>query len=449
MDMLEWKQASASSYERALDPLEIFYLAVAAGGHPLNREHWTITTTAKFDFDTTDTDLVARVRQAWTVLRYDHPSMASTILAGKRLYNVVTTKSELDKWIDETFLVVNQDAAELFPELYRVKQLTLYLMPKSREIMLRCPHERTDGVGMIYMMNNLFELLSSPRTVQFGDEVKNLSPSFTVAANIPEANERQVAKIMKELETFLAALPSIGLPATNTSSLPGKTRRATLGFSRGETDAIVRAAKVYEFTVTEVFQAAVILATKHLSKGGGAQKYSSFWLIDCRARCKAPFDSNKHPMATYHWGGPIMISPTNFLSTAIDVKKKYRDTRADEDLLPSYAPLLAAMVVGFSQPSSAAPSSAPILSSLGVLDSSLGALDSKLSGKYGSIGVKSFWLADDILSHHVETFLWTWKGTIELSGAYNEAFNEAGMVEKYLTTIKEMVFDGLGIDLSE
>jgi chitinase len=45
--------------------------------------------------------------------------------------------------------------------------------------------------------------------------------------------------------------------------------------------------------------------------------------------------------------------------------------------------------------------------------------------------------------------LWTWKGTIELSGSYNEAFNDAGMVEKYLTTIKEMVFDGLDIDLSE
>jgi hypothetical protein len=97
MDMLEWKQASASNYERALDPLEIFYLAVAAGGHPLNREHWTITATANFDFDTTDTDLVARVRQAWTVLRYDHPSMASTILDGKRLYNVVTTNRN---WIN-------------------------------------------------------------------------------------------------------------------------------------------------------------------------------------------------------------------------------------------------------------------------------------------------------------------------------------------------------------
>jgi hypothetical protein len=84
-----------------------------------------------------------------------------------------------------------------------------------------------------------------------------------------------------------------------------------------------------------------------LSKGG-AQKYSSFWLIDCRAKCKAPFDSIKHPIATYHWGGPIVISPTNFLSTVIDVKKKYRDIRADEDLLPSFATLLATTMVGFS-----------------------------------------------------------------------------------------------------
>jgi hypothetical protein len=241
MDVLEWKQASVSKYSRALDPLEIFYVTIAAGGHPLNREQWTITATVKFDFDTADTDLVARVGQAWTVLRYDHPTMASIILDGERVYNVVTSKSELDKWIDETFLVVNEDATDLFPELYRVKQLTLYLMPKESEIMLRCPHERSDATGMIYLINNLFELLSSPRTVQFGDEAKNLLPSFMVAANISEANERQVAKITKELEESL--VPSIGLPATNTSSLPGKTRRATLGFSRGETDAIVRAAK--------------------------------------------------------------------------------------------------------------------------------------------------------------------------------------------------------------
>jgi hypothetical protein len=435
MDALQWNQASASRYSRALDQVEIFYATVAAGGHPLNREHWTITATANFDFETAD--LVASVRQAWTVLRYDHPSMASTIIDGKRVYDVVTSEQDLDKWVDETFVVVDDSAAELFPELYRAKQLMLYLMPKNREIMLRCPHERSDGNGMIHLMNNLFELLSSPRAVQFGDEAKNLSPSFVVAANIPEANERQVAKAMKELETFGTALPSIGLPATNTSGLPGKTRRLALSFSREETTAIVLAAKAHEFTVTHVFHAAIILATKSLGKG--TQKYANFWLINCRDRCVAPFDSNKHPMAAYHWGGPIVISPTNFADTAVDVKKKYQDTRADEDLLPMLATSLAALTAGLSQPPPA-PLSAPILSSIGVLDS-------KLCAKYGSISVKGFWLGDDMLTPEVETFLWSWQGMIELSGCYNEAFYDAGMVEKYLTVVKEILFDGLGIEL--
>jgi hypothetical protein len=433
MDDFRWIEISPGKHSRALDGLERFYATVGAAGHPLNREHWTITATAKFDFDAAD--LVSIVKQAWIALRYDHPSMASTIIDGNRIYNVVKSEQDIDNWVDKTFTVVDETAAELFPKLYRAKQLMLYLMPKTQEIMLRCPHERSDGIGMVYLMNNLFELLSSPRVVKFGDEAKNLSPSLMVAATIPKANDKQVAKVVKELETFVTAIPSIRLPVTNTSGLPGKRLRTTLKFSTEETTAIILAAKARGLTVTHAFHAAIILATKSLGNSG--EKYANFWLINCRDRCTAPFNSNKHPMGAYHWGGPIVISPTNFANTAIDVKTKYEDTRADKDLLPMFSTMCEAVIAGLSQPPPAPPS-APILSSIGIIDS-------KLAAKYELISVNDFWLGDDMLSQEIETFLWSWQGMIELSGCYNETYYESVSAQEYLTAVKEILFDGLGI----
>lgn len=367
------------------------------------------------------------------------------VVDGKRLYNVVTSKEELDAWVDETFVVVDVDnAAELFPNLYRTKQAILYLMPKSSEVIIRCPHERRDRVRMLFLMNNLFEILSlsaSARSVQFRDEGKNLSPSFFVAANIPKASDAQIAKSRNEVTTFATKLPSIGLLVTNTSALPGKTLRATLAFSREEWAAIVTAAKARDFTVTHVFHAAFILATKR--RGSGTQPYASFLAIDCRPRCTVPFNSNRHAMAAYHWGGPIAIAPTDFAGTAAEVGRKYREARADEDPLPGSATLLEMLTPAMSQE----PPAGPPASSAASFLSSIGVLDSKLHAKYGAITMKDFWLADDNLKPEMEAFLWSWKGMIELSACYNEIFYGHGVVEKLLAVTKEILFDGLAIDI--
>jgi hypothetical protein len=122
MDSLNWKEVAPGRYERAIDESEEVYVLVAAAAAPLNKEHWSLTVAIKVDQFTTD--FVNEVQQAWKTFRYDHPSVATFIEDGKRVYNVAK-QDELDSWIKETFVVETASATELYSSLRPVKRATL------------------------------------------------------------------------------------------------------------------------------------------------------------------------------------------------------------------------------------------------------------------------------------------------------------------------------------
>lgn len=113
MDSLNWKEVAPGRYERAIDESEEVYVLVAAAAAPLNKEHWSLTAAIKVDQFTTD--FVNEVQQAWKTFRHDHPSVATFIEDGKRVYNVAkqdssTVGSRRPLWsrlqVQQCFIVV-------------------------------------------------------------------------------------------------------------------------------------------------------------------------------------------------------------------------------------------------------------------------------------------------------------------------------------------------------
>jgi hypothetical protein len=98
--------------DRSMDGIERLYWAVVSVGMPLEREHWSLTTGLKLQPGTEN--LVSVVRQGWIALRDAHPSLASHVENGKKVYKVAT-EDELNSWLIETFVVVDSTAKGLFP----------------------------------------------------------------------------------------------------------------------------------------------------------------------------------------------------------------------------------------------------------------------------------------------------------------------------------------------
>ncbi|GAB5594001.1 hypothetical protein Unana1_08901 [Umbelopsis nana] len=430
MAPLQWEEIVPGRYERAMDDVESFYAFVASGGFPIGKEQWAITAGVKIELESAD--LVAIVKQAWTTLRYECPSLATTTEGEKRVYQVAND-IELERWLKETFIVddLTLDAKQLFSELRPVKQATLYLLLQSKEIVLRASHDRIDGIGTILFFDHLLRIMSSPQKIVFGDEAKNLSLPLSIAAHIPDATQTQADKIKDYMNKWVSSFPSIGLEIGNAGQLPGATQVRHVTLSENETANVIAAAKKRGLTPTHVAHAAAIFATRRHGKHREDTNYLSFGNFNLRARC----DVNKHAVTTYSTGWPLIVVPSDFVNTANQLKEFYVGFLEDQDSLPMLAPFTAELKSVFSTPPPSPPSE-PIISSLGIVDS-------RLQKTYGSIHVKDFWLAVDMLTPQVEIYVWTWQGKMTFEVCYNEVFHQDTSIEKFLHTLKDILFKEL------
>lgn len=75
---LEWTKTSPTTYERAIDDFERFYLfiAVVGQGRP-DKQNWHTTTAIKIS--TKRDHFTEDIKAAWKALRYDHPTFSAII----------------------------------------------------------------------------------------------------------------------------------------------------------------------------------------------------------------------------------------------------------------------------------------------------------------------------------------------------------------------------------
>ena len=177
----EWKQTAANRYERPLDGSEAFFTSIHSLGAQHGRQHWALSTGVKIR--TYRATFAEDLKVVWIALRYRHPIMATEINDDKLVYQTAEG-SELERWLEETFVVhpSNISGAELYGTTPRpLKRVICNVLPHTQEIVIQGTHAHLDGLGAVTLVDNLLQMLSkrSSSLVVFGDEAKNLLPQFS------------------------------------------------------------------------------------------------------------------------------------------------------------------------------------------------------------------------------------------------------------------------------
>ncbi|KAK8859272.1 hypothetical protein PGQ11_010006 [Apiospora arundinis] len=456
-------------YGRPIGENEDFIKLVGDAGLqlPYKREGWAINSTATVvptgSFESAD--LAALFRRAWGYLRFQHPSLAAELVPSSGvattflLYHVPASGAALDAWVDRTFRVAADasSSADVIPTFRPSPYANLVWIPRSGELLLHTSHWRTDGVGVLLLLDALLALasdptLADPASLAWGTETERLAPSVEVAAAMPAMPTPEIKERATALSgTFAHAFGAIGIPYLgDADTLPAGTRSATLTFDKEETKNIIAACKQLGFSVHVAVHASVAGANYALAdETERARKhYTSTVRFSLRPYVSAPDSTPASAAGLYTTGWVKRVEPEmswaeRTRSYADEYKKGI--TREFLEAHREYATQLAAMLRGLKAPGEGdvvpPPPSDMDISSVGVVD------DKMVRKSYGTsqagFEVKSVGLGVEILTRQGTTFVWTFREQLNLSVAYNEAYHSEEQMQEFVRTVRLELLKGL------
>ncbi|KAI6081285.1 hypothetical protein F4821DRAFT_32930 [Hypoxylon rubiginosum] len=497
----EWRKSVKGVWERDIDECEEFYRLSAregSGCYPVTGYASFTTdlssTTATANESDNDDEIGRRIqdafRKAWMTLCYRHPTLRSRIehdetsKQWRRVYSTFKNKDEEQDWLSLTFKTVDIDVAPMQwfnTDSTNFEVPTLFLVRSKAEtqcnqnVFLRCPHDITDGVGTLQLVDQLFAHAATAcdQGVKYvlptwGDEHKQLSPSLRVAAAIPESFSDAQNERFKEIQTRNGTVYNhaglLGLPSTSAAAVSQKGKRQRLSkiVPKDTTGNILRGCKTIapSISVTHVFLSALAQALSELQpqkKESYLVRYVNHSMINLRPYCRDPYNTPDHAAAAYHTvsaqalGIGLIVpgasaSKANDLSQiAVKVRDYYKTVRPvfsiDDQVL--LAPLMFKALTPAPSSDPHAVSDPPFCP---VALSSIGNVSSMVSPMHGPFQITNTWAASEPIGAGVALFLGTWDGKIELSSVFDTRYHDAAYVEKFLGRIVNCVGRGLGID---
>jgi hypothetical protein len=499
-----WKETQPGHLERATDEIEHFYFSLAKLYEGSGRMFFAMTghviLKAKpipdLPIDEAERRLDAALKNAWLALRFDHPTIASQVFlnssatSSTKVYQSPQNSSDLDAWVTETLVSVpnhvtgeewaNSDPpAPLVPKLFVLRPTTSEL---RRDLVLRSPHEILDGIGTLQMLNNLIRHVANAyekghgaeSISDLGSEVKNLSPPYRVAANVPvELNPTQTQRIQEINEQKAAAskgsesVPVLTIPYKIGETRPGRHQRVSLWLPEEQTAALVASCKAIGATVTHAFHAAIAMAVRDLQKppvtNSPVGQYVNYILRNERTSCVEPYSSTAHPVTVYHSvsGQALVIDldlsvaeksgvrersdvALEFAGILRKIRDFYHNVRDDAEhyaFAPSYwAASTPSLPSDGSIPPVPPPKTTPTASI-----SSMGKIDTVIQSTQGNIEVYDPWVTGEELGNGYGAFLGTFRGRLCLSAAYNDAWHNKEETLEFLGRCKDIVFMSLNV----
>lgn len=444
----QWKQTALNRYERPLDDVESFFKFLHTLGAQHNRQHWALSTGIKMR--TERVTFTEDVKSVWIALRYRHPILATQVEDGKLVYNTAD-KIELRKWLKETFIVHPPDmtGSELYGTTPRpLKRVICNILPHTQEIVIQAMHVHLDGLGAVTLFDNLLRMLNQPQKAPiFGDEDKNLLPSFASLARAPVPTPEQRARWDQSLNTWLNAHPTLRLAATNTEDIPGRSRMHSLTFTEASTARIVSASRGFGLTVTHTTQAAIALASR--AHGGNTEHntFATLAVFNAREYCADSCPDASALVGPHLMALHVTFNLGSFLTTAYGVRDAFVSNRADKYVL-AMGPTFTTTIPRILATPPPIPASAPVLSSFGNLDG-------RLRRSYGAnetdgkrvIHVDDFWCTLDEAIPDFYVGLWTFRGRLRLQVGYNEKYHERESVKRWLDLVRGELEAGLAVRL--
>lgn len=498
-----WQQVKPGVWQRPIDEIEQFYSTLAVLYEGSSRMFFGITghisLSIKSPKDLSSADAERHVdealRKAWLALIYDHPTLASqatqNLETGEwvKTYKCLNGKEDKNIWLDKTLIHIfngqsGNEWANSDPPAPKLP--TMFILHLSagnddgskiirRDLVLRSPHDILDGIGTLMLLNNYITLTAeayekgetyNPPPLD-GSEASNLSPSYRIAARIPDKlPQAQIDRLnaMAAQKAAVASDPSIqvlALPFRKGEIVPGRHQRVALTLTEKETQQLLAACKNVKATPTHAFHAAAAIVVRDVQDKPVETKkvrYINYILRNERSNCSEPYNSMEHPAAVYHSvsGQSLVVDmdlhPENHQSdvqefhTVLEtIKDFYLTVKQDKDFY-ILAPTM------FAQGTPDLPSSPrplpipPPKAHPSVSISSMGRVEAIIAPEIKVFSARDPWVTGEELGNGLGLFLGTFRGELCLSAAYNDAWHTEGDVRAYLERCKEVVFLGLGMD---
>ncbi|KAI4858546.1 hypothetical protein F4820DRAFT_230507 [Hypoxylon rubiginosum] len=459
---MAWQQTDQRGvFSRPMGENETFIKLTGDAGLPLNREHWAINSTATIapTGSFASADLVAHFRRAWAHLRFQHPSIAAEVAHDDTslIYAVPADGAALDAWVSRTFGVAAEagSSADVIPTFQPTPYAKLVYVPRSGELLGHTAHWRTDGIGVILLLDALLAIASSPSpladpaSLPWGTEITRLAPAVEDAAAVPrestpELKERGAALV----GAFALTVGAVGIPCLGDAATPpAGTRSAALVFGPAATDKIVAACKARGVSVTAAVHASVAGANYALADAAARDKhYTSTVRFALRPYLPEPYSTPAFAAGLYTTGWVKRVEArASWAERLREYQSEYRKgiTRDFLDTHREYAAQLAALIRSLPQGGAGGqPPSDMDISSIGVAEKlirrSYGTPEAGFEVEAISVGV-------EILSRQGTTFVWTFRDQLNISVVYNESFHSADQMSRFISTVKSQLLDGLGI----
>lgn len=505
MNRFDWVEVAPGRWERDIDEIENFYLALdqqyAATGRHLFAIMGHISVNFKVPPGQSPGECERRLEDAlrisWSHLRFQHPTIASWVeYHGKHPRKVYETAmpqcdgaNSLHEWLANTFRPITIDQAGLdwcntdppvppLPTMFVLKSEAVEngISPQNirRDLVLRAPHNIIDGIGTLMLFNNFLKHTwdayssSNQHDLPWGEEHKSLSPSFRIAAALPDAIAPQQLERIENIVTANAELrrgiPILSVPFTGANAVPGKHQRLSNTISASQTAAILEACRARSLSVTHAYHTAIAMAVRDSqpSQATSSQqkRYINYCLINERRHCKPPYDTAAHAAAVYHSTSgahlalDLTVPGTKDPRTTLDdkadferlapiVKDYYTSIRNDTShppLVPHYFNMATPKDPRIRDSTAENPAPLPANNQApSVSISSMGRVDDLIASQYGDIEMHDPWVTGEELGTGLGAFLGTFRGELHLSAAYNEAFHEREEVEKFLARVQGIV----------
>lgn len=501
-DKFIWRETSPGTWTRDADEAEMFYYYLRRANEGSGRMYFAMTGHLSLCVDKPDECTYeaaeARIddalRHGWLQLRFDCPTVASQTIydeqtaMAKKEYRVFSKENTTESWLRLTFRSINngmtgKEWCNSDPPAPNLPTLFLITPPGEstdgivrRDLVFRAPHDIIDGVGTIHLMNTVisnaaraFSNGTGP-AIEFGSEVKNLSPPLRVAAGISpylsSSQNETLAAISIQHKMLRTGVEVASIPFKPGARVPGRHQRESIILSKEQTDALLVACRKFGATVTHAFHAAASLTVGSRQERRSQPRkvrYINYILANERPSCQGEYGTAKHAATVYHSvphktlyvdltvpstdsAIESVTTEPEFLNIMTYMRDFYTSVRKSKEDI-HYAPLSWAKARPQWSPSldgTFPPVPEPNLSP-SVSISSMGLIDSLLKPDHEGFRVFSPWVTGEELGTGLGLFLGTFRGQLELSCAYNEAWHERSEVRLFIQDCWLTVRDSLKI----
>ncbi|OAL49919.1 hypothetical protein IQ07DRAFT_587605 [Pyrenochaeta sp. DS3sAY3a] len=505
---LTWQQTSLGRWDREVDEAERFYTLLAKSCEGSGRMFFAITGFVSVSVQTADsiTEEVAKrleeaLRSAWLRLRYDYPTIASQVKydehekVWKKLYTPFyedDVEVQTKEWLGKTFVPINPGVSGLdwcnsdppapkVPTLFVITPTDTKSLEDNvlrRDLVIRSPHDTMDGIGTLQLLNNLlahaaqaYENPGAWKPPPPGSEFRNLSPPIRVAASIPPILSLKLQQDLQDLIAGNAALRQevdvLSVPFKSGPTVPGKHQRIALEIPASDTARLLSASKSLGATITHIYHAAIAIAVRDFQKAGPRARtgrYITYSLINERPKCNGDYSTSKHAAAVYHSvsGNHLAIDLTipsdtdeamneeqareEFRAVVQQMKSYYHSIRDSPDNLALSPSFWSMGTPHVPDPTSTNIPIPPPNNTPSVSISSMGVVDKIIRPQHGALKADNPWVTGEELGTGLGLFLGTWKGNLNLSAAYNDAWHDKETVEEFVKHCQDVVWKGLALN---